>query len=316
MFSTVNVDLSTVNRECNVLVLVECVKYLALFGMFGVILIIMEHKLPEIFNYLDVKKYLADYREMRKTFDPGFSNVFICFSLGQTKSKGYFNNVISGRVKIGSSMIDRFIPLLELKGEKAKYFRALVNFCQTIDKEEKEFYFDQLVKYNKIPSKEMDLSFYNYYKSWLNAVVRSLLDIYDFKNDYKDLASKLLFPVTPGQIKKSIETLLALDLIKRDDKGYLRPAEKAITAGKELKEHLLRQYQAKCLEHSSEVVLNSEVKPQKVTTMTVSVSEKAYDEIKSKIDQFKTEIRSIVHNDSLDAERLCQINIHLFPQTN
>lgn len=275
----------------------------------------MQDKLPDIFNYLDFKSYLSDYREMRKVFDIGFTNVYICHSLGQTKSKGYFNNVISGRVKLGSSMIDRFIVLLNLKGDKAKYFRALVSFNQTIDKEEKAFFFDQLIKHNKIPSKEMDLSFYDYYKNWLHAVVRALLDIYDFKDDYKELTTKLLFPVTPGQIKRSIEILKGLELIKQDKNGFYKPAEIAITAGKKIKEHLLRQYQTKCLEHSAEVVMNAEVKPQKVTTMTISVSPNAYEEIKNKIDQLKTEIRSIVHNDTLEADRLCQVNIHLFPQT-
>lgn len=275
----------------------------------------MNQKLPNIYNYLDFKKYLSDYRDQRKVFDSGFTNTFICHSLGQTKSKGYFNNVISGRVPLGSSMTDRFILLLDLKGNKAKYFRALVNFCQTNEKGEKEFYFDQLIKFNKIPSKEMDASFYKYYKNWINAVVRSLLDIYDFDGSYGILAKKLLFPVTGKQVEKSIEVLKSLELIKKDDKGYLKPAEIAITAGKEIKEFLLRQYQSECLSHSANVIMNENVRPQKVTTMTASVSEEAYEEIKKRIDQLKSEVRSIVHNDKMNATKLCQVNIHLFPQT-
>lgn len=272
-------------------------------------------KLPNIYNYLDFKKYLSDYRDSRKLFDPGFTNVYICHLLGQKKSKSYFNNVITGRVKLGSAMTDRFLFLLGIKGDKAKYFRALVNFCQTAEKSEKEFYFDQLIKFNKIPSKEMNASFYKYYQNWLNAIIRSLLDIYDFDGDFKKLANKLLFPVTPGQIERSIEILLSLELIKHDKNGFLRPAEKAITAGKEIQQHLLKQYQAECFEHSANVIMNDNVKPQKITSITASVSLDAYEEIKNKIDQLKTEIRSVVHNDKLDAAKLCQINIHLFPQT-
>lgn len=275
----------------------------------------MDKSLPHIYNYLDFKKYLSDYRNQRKVFDPGFTNIYICHALGQTKSKGYFNNIISGRVPLGSSMTDRFILLLDLKGNQAKYFRALVNFCQTIEKGEKEFYFDQLIKFNKIPSKEMDSSFYMYYKNWLNAVVRSLLDIYDFDGNYGTLAKKLLFPITAKQVEMSINTLKSLELVKEDRNGYLKPAEKAITAGKEIKEFLLRQYQSGCLSHSANVVMNENVRPQKVTTMTASVSDEAYEEIKKRIDQLKSEVRSIVHNDKNDAAKLCQVNIHFFPQT-
>ena len=75
-------------------------------------------KLPSVFAYIDFKKYLGDYYEQRKIIDPGFTHVYICHRLGQARSRGYFNNVLKGRIPVSSAFVDRFISLLGLKANE------------------------------------------------------------------------------------------------------------------------------------------------------------------------------------------------------
>jgi uncharacterized protein (TIGR02147 family) len=44
-------------------------------------------QLPNIFEYIDYRKYLNDYYRAKKCQEPGFSHSYICYKLGQDKSK-------------------------------------------------------------------------------------------------------------------------------------------------------------------------------------------------------------------------------------
>ncbi len=276
----------------------------------------MEQNLPNIYEYIDIKSYLKAYRLAQKQSDSGFTNTYICHVLGQKNSKGYFNNVVSGRVRIGATLVDRFIKLLQLSGAEEKYFRVLVQYSQASDGAEQERLFEELLRLNRAPSREMDKKRYPYYSRWYHAVIRALLDIYNFDgSDYRRLSQKLITPLSLVEIRKSVALLLDLELIAFNEAGFLKPTEKAITCGKDIEREILLQYQAKNLEQSRNVIANSAISPQKATTMTVSISEEAFDSIKHRIDQMKAEVRMIVQKDSGVAEKLYQINIHLFPQS-
>ena len=274
----------------------------------------MQRKLPDIFEYVDFRKYLEDYRAARKAYDKGFTHTYICHKLGQRASRSYFNNVVKGRVALSSTFTDHFIDLLELGVDEAKYFRALVNYNQPSSAHEKEFYFDQLVHLNKTPKKLIDRNSYAYYKEWYHSTIRALLDIFDFNNDYSMLAKKLLPPITVRQAKQSIVLLQKLGLIYTNECGFLKPTEKSLSAGSAVKDHLIRQYQLKCLEIAKEHAATNRAGAEKISTITTSVSKEGYERIRARLDRLRSEVRSIVHKDEKKATGVYQINIHSYQQ--
>ena len=161
----------------------------------------MSTSLPNIYEYIDFRKYLEDYRKARREIDPGYTHAFICHKLGQPNARSYFNNVINGRKNVTPGFVNLFVKLLELGPSEAKFFRALVNYTQATSANEKEYYFDQIVQCNRTPFKLLEKNTYAYYKDWYHSTVRSLLEIIDFKNDYKDLAGRVLPPISVPQAK-------------------------------------------------------------------------------------------------------------------
>lgn len=276
----------------------------------------MEQKELDIFNFIDVKEYLRAYRDMRKAQDPGFSNLYLCHALGQKNSRGYFNNVLAGRVKIGTTLADRFVNLIGLSGKEESYFRLLVDYNRVKDAANRERLFREILRLTNAPSRDMDRAALPYYSHWRHAVVRALLDIYDFDGkNYNELAKMLHHKVSVKEIKESVLLLLELDLITFNDQGLLKLTDKSITCGKDIQQELLLAYQSQNFAQSREVICNPEIKGQKATTMTISVSEDAFDQIKEQINQMRSEIRSIVQQDKSPAQKLYQINLHLFPQS-
>ncbi len=275
----------------------------------------MDEQLPNIFKYTNFRKYLEDYRNQKRILDPGFTHAYICHKLGQRNSRSFFNNVISGRKNVSSSFIDLFIKLLELKEDEAKYFRLMVNYNQAYSVQEKEFYFEQLIQMNKTPKKLLCKDTYKYFSEWYHSTIRAFLDIYNFQGDYKKLAQKLKPQITTKQARESIFLLKKLGLIDKNSDGFLKPTEKVITTEDCVKDQLITQYQLKTLDLAKEALLDNSNIPKKITTMTVSISDKGFERIMNRFQQFKKEVRSIVHKDEDDATKLYQINAQIFPQT-
>lgn len=275
----------------------------------------MKSELPDIFQYIDFCKYLEDYYSSRKASDSSFTHEYICHRLGQDNAKSYFNNVIKKRTPVSSVFIDRFIDLLELKSESAKYFRALVNYNQTVSPHEKEFFFDQLVRLNSTPHRVIDPNAYAFYKEWYHSAIRALLDIIDIKDDYKALASKIFPPISLKQARDSISLLTRLGLIGKDKKGYWKPTDKVIVTGDVIKDALVKQFQMKCLEHARNVLANGSNKAHRNITLTMSLSNKAYDRAIERIQQLKSELRSITHKDDQPAIKVYHLNVNFFPMS-
>lgn len=276
----------------------------------------IQEKTPDIFTYIDFRKYLQAYYSFRKNIDKGFTHSYICRRLGQKNAKSYFNNVIKGRANVTSTFIDRFINVLELQHEEAIYFRALVNYNQTTSPNEKEFFFDQLVRLNRTPYHVMDKNVYAYYSEWYHSAMRALLDIVNFKNNYKQLANRIFPPITIKQARDSITLLKDLEIVAKNDKGYWKPTDKAIVTGDFIKDAVVKQFQMKCLDHAKNIIANDYVTGHRNITLTISASEKARERISARINQFKTEIRSIIHKDDLPPVKVYTLTLNFFPMSS
>lgn len=275
----------------------------------------MKNDLPVIFEYIDFRKYLEDYRTARKKSDPGFTHAYICHKLGQPNSRSFYSNVVNGIKNISARSIDLFIELLNLDSYEARYFRALVSYNQTDSVKEKEYYFEQIVTLNRTPYKLLDRNTFTYYKEWHHTTIRSLLGIMDFKDDYKLLASKVYPPITVRQARESVDLLKRLDLIQPDANGFLKPVDKVLSTGTSVGNPLVKQYQLQNLELGKCALVNNDKIPCKTITYTLYVSDTGYNRIVERIDQFRSEIRSIIHKDERDATRVYQMNLQLFAKT-
>lgn len=281
-----------------------------------VILISMKKEIPDIFEYINFRDYLADYYKIRKENEPGFTHTYICHRLGQVKSKGYFNNVIMGRIQMTATFVNRFIELLELKGNQANYFRALVNYNQTVSPAEKEFFFEQIIRLNNTPYRIVDKSTYQFYKEWYHGAIRALLDVINFTDDIRMITSGLYPAITAKHARESLSLLKKLGLIKKNNSGFWKPTDKVIITGEFIRDELIRQYQMKCCSLAQSVIADDNKLNQRNITMTISVSDRAFDRIIERIMGVKSEIRSIVHKDDETATKVCHLNMNIFPMSN
>jgi uncharacterized protein (TIGR02147 family) len=274
----------------------------------------MKPKQVNIFDYNDFRKFLADYQEARQASEKGFSKSECSRLLGLPNTRSYFSDVLSGK-KVTSAFTERFIKLLDLSKEEAQFFRVLVMFNQAQTPDERELYFDQLVSLNRTPKRVLDKKVFTYYNNWYNSVIRALLHMHDFSDDYSGLAKKVFPAITPKQAKEAIVLLRDLKLIEKNSAGHYKPTEKSITTPEYVKDELVKQYQISCLEIARNSLVQNSSMPQTISTNVISVSDQAYKRIQKKIEKFRSEIRSMVHKDEYPASKVYQLDVLLFPNS-
>ena len=274
----------------------------------------MNQATPSIYEYNDFRKYLADYQKIMVQTDRSFSASNICRRLGMPNTRSYFADVLKGK-QVTDTFVDRFARLLKLSTEEERFFRTLVSFNQAETAELKEWHFEQLISLNRTPKRVVDPQTYLFYKEWRHTAVWAVLDIIDFKDSYADLAKKLNPPITAKQARESIALLRKLGLIKKNERGFLKPVDRSITTGPYVKDALISQYQVKCLDLAKRAMVNETLGPKIFSTMTLRISRDAYKVLEKRLQSFKAEVRSIAHKDEKPAEVVYQVNIQVFPNS-
>jgi uncharacterized protein (TIGR02147 family) len=268
---------------------------------------------PNIFGYNDFRTFLEEYYTYTHTMDRNFTKAFVCQELGLPNSRSYFQDVLNGKF-VSELKIPLFIKLLRLSHEESQYFRVLVKFNQCDDPEEKELLLDQLITLNRTPQKIVSPKAYSYYKEWYHSVVKALLEVIDFSGDYTGLGHKLLPPITARQARGSIQLLMDLGLIKKNERGFYKPTDKVVSTGAFAQEAIIRQFQLKCIESARFALMKNRGQPERVLTNTISISEEGYKRLETHLQKFCSEVRSIVHKDEKKPDRVYQLDILLFPQ--
>lgn len=270
-------------------------------------------KRVNIFEYNDFRKFLADYYACRHAEDRYFSKAYICRELGLPNSRSYFQEVLNGRF-VSDIKVPLFIKLVKLDEDEARYFRALVRFNQCEDPAEKDLLLDQLIALNRTPQRVLSSEAFAYYKEWHHCVIKALLEVVDFKDDYAGLAKRLLPSISARQAADSIKLLCSLGLIRKNEKGCYKATDTVVSTGMFAEADIIRQFQMKCLEAAQRAVISSDRQPRRIMTKTIAVSEEAYARIEKRIEKFGDEIRTIVHKDESPAQKVYQLAIALFPR--
>lgn len=273
---------------------------------------ITKEELPIIYAYNDFRKYITDYQSRRQLLEKEFTKSEFSRRMQLPNTRSYFIDVLNGK-KVTPAFVERFVSAMELDREEAQYFRILVKFNQSERADDRELYFDQLIALNRTPVKFLNKKMFDYYKNSYNGVIRALLNIIDFKDDYANLARKVFPPVTVSEAKGAVQLLLEFELIAPDDNGFLRPTQKTISAPECVRDELIRQYQLSCLDHARDAVIKPDDKHRIIATNTISISERGYNRLITKINKFRSEVRALVNKDEEPAEKVYQITITFIP---
>ena len=264
-----------------------------------------------IFDFTKFRKYLAAYQEKRQEAEPTFSRTEFCNQLGLPNTRSYFNDVVQGK-RLTDNMLDRFIGVIGLKANEAKYFKAMVRFDQGKTADVRDQAFSDMMRLNKTPQAIVDPNSYEFFGNWYNSTVYAILEVLDIGDDLTELAQKIFPPVSEKHLKSSLALMQKMDLIKRNERGFWKPTKESLATVQQSKSQMILQFQKQCLELSKQALESENGESRDMTTFTFAVSKNAQAKVEKAAEKFKEQLRQIVTADAEKPTIVEHVNLHVF----
>lgn len=211
----------------------------------------------------------------------------------------------------------KLLEALKLNRDQMTFIEYLVGFSKAETDAEKSAFADQLQtlsentihfpKISEIPSDKYDL-----YAQWHHQVIRSLIELYDFAGNYEWLAQKVFPTISVEEAKESVELLLRLELVEKDEQGIFRAVEKHISTGAAIQKTALREYYEKTVDLGIQSLSTVKKDKRNVSGVILGISDKTYQEIIERIAQLRKELIELADNDD-EADRVYNLTMLCFP---
>jgi uncharacterized protein (TIGR02147 family) len=266
----------------------------------------------KIFEYLEYREFLRDFYEEKKKESPFFSYKLFGRKVGIDQS--YLAKVLIKSRHIADSSIKRFIEYFQFNKSEGEYFETLVHFVKAKSDKQSKLYFEKLLSFKEVRTTRIAKHQYEFYKKWYYSAVRSLLEYYDFKGDYKELAEKLDPPISVKEAKQSIRLLERLQLIKKDPDGRYILVDKAITTGEEWRSLAIKSFQEEAIKLANESLTRHNKDLRDISTITMNINPENLIEIRERIKEFRNSLIQYVDS-CTSPESVYQMNFQLFPLT-
>jgi uncharacterized protein (TIGR02147 family) len=209
---------------------------------------------------------------------------------------------------------------MNLTSAAADYFENLVSFNQAKNLRERNYFFEKLcaIKCGKPGSaevREVKREQYEFYSTWYLSAIRSLIDMHPFTDDYAWLAKNVYPPIKPKEAKKAVALLEKLGMIKKDDRGAWEVVDKTISAGNEIVQLGLLNFQKQTAELALQAIQEMSRDKRNVSGLTMGISRKTYEMMCKEITMFQSKLQALAEDDR-EADNVYQLNFQFFPISN
>lgn len=274
----------------------------------------MTSQLSSIFKYINYRNYLADYYKWHKENSYGFSYRSMAVNLGFT-SPNFLKLVIDGDRNISKESLEKITSGVGLNKFEAEYFSYLVFFNQAKNNIDKNYYFGLLtaLRSNSNITKIAPEQF-EYFNEWYYPTIRELVAGKSSPLDFNTLSELLDKKVTAFQIKKSVELLLKLDMLRINHDNTYEHTSPVLNTSNELNTFAIRKYHKEVLNIAQLKIDEVPSDQRENSHATIKISEKGFLKIKKRIQDFREEILQIAADDR-DVNRIYHVNLQLYPIT-
>ncbi len=268
---------------------------------------------PDLFAYLDYRKYLRDAREAMQAKDRKASFRAFAKEAGYS-SPNFLQLVISGKRNLSPASLPGTIRALGLNKQESEFFANMVAFDQAVGFEEKNFHYQRMLRSRKFAeARPIERGQFEYLDQWYHPAVREMLVHKDYKGDPAWIALRLRPKVTVSQVEKSIQLLGKLGMIKSDPAtGKWTQTEIQISTPAEIESLAVANYHRTVLKLAADSIEGFPSHARDLRSVTLGVPSSRYREIKAKIEGLWREILALSETDGA-VEEIYQVNMQVFP---
>ena len=277
----------------------------------------MEKEMNSIYDYLDYRKFLKDrIKEMRKD-NPNFSYRYFNMKSG-LKSSGHLKLILDGERNLGKKSMYSVCKGIGLSDKEAQFFETLVQFNQSKDNEQKDHFYNKLIKnYPAQHAKILESKYYKIFSHWYYVAILELVRLDSFRASARWIGNKLKPNVPAVHIRHALYDLELLGLLKKTEDGKYERTDKMLGTPDEVKSIALINFHEQMTHLALRALKKDTVKEKEYSTLTIALSDVKITKLKRKMQDFKREIHAFLEEtDENDKSDVVHINLQLFKLTN
>jgi uncharacterized protein (TIGR02147 family) len=268
---------------------------------------------PVIFSYLDYRKFLGDIFAFFKSMNPNFSHRYLANKV-DASSSSWFSSIIAGNYNLTPAYRIKLGDIFKLDTREKEYFEVIVNFCHAATVEDKELLLKRIIDFATYHPTLVSKDKFEYFSKWFIPVVRELLFIHDFSDDYEDLARQLNPTITVAEARHAIKTLLSIGFVQKNSDGNIRPCDPVVEKDRSSHSIYWSLYMKTALNLAIGALERFTRKERDISALTLILSDESLKVAREKIDELRTSLVKLSENDK-KRTMVYQCNIQIFPIT-
>ena len=265
---------------------------------------------PELFDFLSYREYLKVYYDWRKSNQKWFSYRYVAKEIGIDHA--VLIKVLKKERHLTEKHVDAVEKLCGFSVEESEFFRYIFVFEKSKNQDQIKVILEKILGYKERKIYSIELDKFEFYTKWYYSAIRSLIDFFPFNGSYKELSQKLSPSISASEAREAVELLLKLNLIFKDDKGFLRITSQSISANAKWGDIAIRKFQADTMRLANEAIDRYEKKDRDISTMTLSLNKERFAELQELTAEYRKRITQLVTQHQ-DEDTVYQCNIQLFP---
>jgi uncharacterized protein (TIGR02147 family) len=272
----------------------------------------MQSELPTPYDYLDYRRYLAEWFRAKKDANPRFSHRAFARRADQ-KNPSLLHHVIEGRRNLTEATTEAFVRALSLRSGEAQFFRLLVALDQAKSADARNQIWEQIAATRRFrEARRIDKSAFEYLSNWWLPAIRELARRSDFRADAAWIADQLRPRLAVADAARALEVLVDLGLLVESD-GALTVAEASVATPPEITRLAVANYHRGMLQLASESIERFPGSERHLVAITVGVPESLVPVLKAEANAFLERMMHLCDGSTLDTDRILQLNVQLFP---
>ncbi len=269
--------------------------------------------MPNIYGYIDYRRYLMDYIKEKKVNNPKFSCRLFSSRMGICAAT--LARILNGERNISRKLLPVFIAELSLCEKSAEYFSLMVKLTVEKNPENKNVIFQKMLDLRSERMRKVNPIHYSLFEKWYLIALREIIDIKGKIENVCSISESLRPSIPVREVENAIKILKNLEIIFEDGDGCCHATEKLLTTGEKWEHVAIQKYQSEMIRLANYALMNYPKHERDISTVTVGLSSDDLMKVKEILRRTRQEILAIAE-DSKRREYVYQLNMQLFPVSN
>jgi len=267
--------------------------------------------MPNIFNYINYRRYLEDFYLEQKRRSKVVSYQYLANKAG-FRSKSFIKLVIDGKKNLTPESITKINKVLCLTDKSFSYFCDIVAFDQAKALQERTLYFEKIATYNhRSTAQTVRTRHYEIYSKWYTNALREIVTTVDFKDDFEVLGNLLKPSISARMAREAVTLLVDLGFLEKQGSRYVQ-CDKLITTGDEVRSLAISNFHLQNLSLAANAIETVSSAGRDISCLVLGLSNEGFDQIKAEIQNFRKKLLAIAAAEK-QIDRVYHVNFQAVP---